>query len=495
MRIFVAMSEKAPNQASSKEDLEQLSALEKSMASFGMGDLDSEHGVTLKDWSAQDFANIYVRFRPHLISHARKFLREETQAEEVVQDAFLYLMTALPELDSELGVLRFLKWKTKMLCLDIIRSSQAGLNNNMVPLPDDVADETQPLDSLERADDAAIIRLALAKLNPRHREALIATMYEEKSHEEVAQQMGVGENAFRQLLFRARSSFRKALVGEAVVEGKSVSEIISIAARKNAKASAGLLGGGGALILLVALFLSPVAPSPVQSDIASSPLATEAAPFVDVETSPQSEQREQIDAGSLDSSSDQSGASLPTGQPDVSGAEVNVREAIELVDSPVSRADSAEDKSELTALRASFARTLDSGFAQELAMNSEEVQKEFRVEQQTIVIDSGPDLTAYIAFDIATAEIVQHVSLIYRSELGDLTAVPNNSAVTVERDDSGTYKVTYVATDFIFGDLGGAFGNVSVEDAPIRRSAIMVSLVVGGKDQAVDATFSLLPRS
>jgi len=96
MRIFVAMSEKAPSQASAQEDLDQLSALEESMASLGMGDLDSEHGVILKDWSAQDFANIYVRFRPHLISHARKFLRAETQAEEVVQDAFLYLMTALP---------------------------------------------------------------------------------------------------------------------------------------------------------------------------------------------------------------------------------------------------------------------------------------------------------------------------------------------------------------------------------------------------------------
>ena len=108
------------------------------MATFDVGDLDSEYAVFLKDWSAKDFANIYVRFRPHLISHAQKFLREKTQAEEVVQDAFLYLMTALPELDSELGVLKFLKWKTKMLCLDIIRSSQTGLNNNLVPLFDDV---------------------------------------------------------------------------------------------------------------------------------------------------------------------------------------------------------------------------------------------------------------------------------------------------------------------------------------------------------------------
>ena len=59
----------------------------------------------LTKWSAQDFASIYVRFRPHLERHARRYLSSPVQAEEVVQDAFLYLMTALPELDSELGVL------------------------------------------------------------------------------------------------------------------------------------------------------------------------------------------------------------------------------------------------------------------------------------------------------------------------------------------------------------------------------------------------------
>jgi RNA polymerase sigma-70 factor (ECF subfamily) len=49
----------------------------------------------LKNWTAQDFASIYVRFRPHLERHARRYLTNPVQAEEVVQDAFLYLMTSL----------------------------------------------------------------------------------------------------------------------------------------------------------------------------------------------------------------------------------------------------------------------------------------------------------------------------------------------------------------------------------------------------------------
>lgn len=76
--------------------------------------------------------------------------------------------------------------------------------------------------------------MALAKLNPRQREALVASVYEEKSSEEIAEQLGLSPNAARQLLFRARSAFRKALVGEAETQGKNISQILSIAVRKAA---------------------------------------------------------------------------------------------------------------------------------------------------------------------------------------------------------------------------------------------------------------------
>ncbi len=216
---------------------------------------DDLEPVALKDWTAKDFANIYVRFRPHLESHARKYLKNPSQVEEVVQDAFLYLMTSLPELDSELGVLRFLKWKTKMLALDVIRASAKA----PVTVESDFleqtggADERELSDALERADDAAIVNMAFAKLSVRHREALVAAVYEEKSHEQVAQEMGLSENAFRQLLFRARSAFKKALIGEAETAGLSASQILSIAARKAASGSGKYIGAAGVLLLVLSL--------------------------------------------------------------------------------------------------------------------------------------------------------------------------------------------------------------------------------------------------
>ena len=233
---------------------------------------DSDVDGNLKNWTAQDFASIYVRFRPHLERHARRFLNNPVQAEEVVQDAFLYLMTTLPELDSELGVLKFLKWKIKLLSLDVIRSS-ANKREQAVPEHMEFAsDDAEMSEDLERAEDAAIIKMALSKLNPRHREALIATVYEEKPAEEVAKQLGLSENATRQLLFRARAAFRKALVGEVDTAGMSMGQLLSVAAKKaafDAKQNAVKVGGFIA-VLAIAMGVIPSVVSDQQQIVAQT---------------------------------------------------------------------------------------------------------------------------------------------------------------------------------------------------------------------------------
>jgi RNA polymerase sigma-70 factor (ECF subfamily) len=204
---------------------------------FGQTELEVasvDQRAVLKEWTAQDFANIYTRFRPHLERHARRFLRNPSQVDEVVQDAFLYLMVTLPELDSELGVLRFLKWKVRLLCLDVIRASGKAYLSDIDEHGEFKADQPEVGSDLERAEDAAIVRMALAKLQPRHREVLIASIYEEKSTLEIAAQVGLTENATRQLMLRARTALKKALVGEVSTQGMSLSQILSVAAKKAA---------------------------------------------------------------------------------------------------------------------------------------------------------------------------------------------------------------------------------------------------------------------
>jgi RNA polymerase sigma factor (sigma-70 family) len=243
-----------PSQESFEDEFEALLD-EVGDAEFGQIQLKetSVQSQTLKNWSSQDFANIYTRFRPHLERYSKRWLSNQSQIDEVVQDAFLYLMVTLPELDSEVGVLRFLKWKTRLLCLDVIRASGRAVINNI----DDhelVADLPEVSAPLEAADDAAVVRLALSKLTPGHREVLLATMYEEKSIAEVAAQVQLSENATRQLMFRARAAFKAALIGDVDTSGMSAGAILSVAARKAAAESKKV--GVQAMVTLFVLVLA-----------------------------------------------------------------------------------------------------------------------------------------------------------------------------------------------------------------------------------------------
>jgi RNA polymerase sigma-70 factor (ECF subfamily) len=250
-----ALSELEASQLFNEDPLEALLD-EQSDEDFGDLELKERSGkpVKLAEWSAQDFSSIYLRFRPHLERHARRFLRNPSQVDEVVQDAFLYLMVSLPELDSEIGVLRFLKWKTRLLALDVIRASGRAYINSIDDVAEPESNDPEVYSHLEQQDDAAVVRLALSKLNPRHREVLIASMYEEKSTEQIASQVGLSENATRQLIFRARAAFKKALIGDIDTTGMSAAAILSVAARK--AASEGKKVGAAALTLIALVVMS-----------------------------------------------------------------------------------------------------------------------------------------------------------------------------------------------------------------------------------------------
>jgi RNA polymerase sigma-70 factor (ECF subfamily) len=319
------------NEFDQNDPLEQLLNQE-SDAEFGPAEIrehldENSQPLVLRNWKAQDFANIYVRFHPHVLRQAKRYLTNHSQAEEITQDAFLYLMTSLPEVDSEIGVLKLLKWKVRLLALDLIKinsqASFAPIDNQ----PELSIDDSALSLELERADDAAIVALALAKLEPRQREALVASLYEEKTSSQVAAQLGLNENATRQLVFRAKAAFKKALVGEAETRGLTVSEIISVAARKASKDAGKYVSVASALLLVLAVsigVLPNLANSPEQLN-ANTPTVA-----IDLEASSGAG----ADAGAADSSS-ASSTNTSVGDSLASSAALSPPPEIDLANGPV----------------------------------------------------------------------------------------------------------------------------------------------------------------
>ena len=69
-----------------------------------------------------DFAGLYVRHHSSFTAHARHYLRDSRDADEVVQEAFLRLFLALPELETELQALAYFRRTITNLCIDRYRA-------------------------------------------------------------------------------------------------------------------------------------------------------------------------------------------------------------------------------------------------------------------------------------------------------------------------------------------------------------------------------------
>jgi RNA polymerase sigma factor (sigma-70 family) len=170
-------------------------------------------------WSVADLSALYLESRSTLISQARRMLRNEQDATEVVQEAFLKFILAAPELDSKERALAYIRTSINNLSLNVIRAK--GNRPNLIPIDSDtsqarlaeIASENYiPADaSISAAEDAAIIKLALSKLSPAERAALVMWEVEGRSTSEIAKELGIKESAVRHTVSRARASLRKVL--------------------------------------------------------------------------------------------------------------------------------------------------------------------------------------------------------------------------------------------------------------------------------------------
>jgi RNA polymerase sigma factor (sigma-70 family) len=197
-----------------------------------------------KVWTVADLSALYLESRSSLVSQARRMLRNDQDAHEVVQEAFLKFMLAAPELDTKERALAYIRASINNLSLNVIRAK--GNRPNLVPLDADTSQERLsqiatenyiPADaSLSAAEDAAIIKLALAKLSPAERAALVMWEVEGRSTAEIAKELGIKESAVRHTVSRARASLRKVL-SELVIDeerGLTALDLLSTTYKKAA---------------------------------------------------------------------------------------------------------------------------------------------------------------------------------------------------------------------------------------------------------------------
>jgi RNA polymerase sigma factor (sigma-70 family) len=222
--------------------------------------------------SATDFSSLYVRHRNGLAAHARRYLRDSRDVDEVVQETFLRLFLAISEIETELQAIAFARRTLTNLCIDRYRADRR--RPTLITLdasPYFEVNGEEQADPVLQAEDAAIVRDALARLSPLHRAALVKREIEEKALPQIAAELGVAEESVKHLLFRARRALRRLLVGTSVEPGIDLTD-----ADGSARQPSPLLRGAGVfVILLVGALLVATGLRPLSGGGESRP-ATEA---------------------------------------------------------------------------------------------------------------------------------------------------------------------------------------------------------------------------
>jgi RNA polymerase sigma factor (sigma-70 family) len=193
-------------------------------------------------WTVAELGAFYTEHRSELLAHANRVLKDSAKAEEITQDALIKFMLAAPELESTEHALLYLHRTIENLCIDLFRLE--GRRPNLVVLDDATAEveaawqvDGDHTSVIAAAEDAAIIRQALAMLSPAERAALVMWEMEGRSTSEIAAELGIKETAVRHTVSRARASLRRVL-SELVIDqerGLTALDMLSTSYKKAAE--------------------------------------------------------------------------------------------------------------------------------------------------------------------------------------------------------------------------------------------------------------------
>ena len=213
---------------------------------------------TNTDWSLNGFGELYISERDRLVSIANRYLKDLTEAEDVVQEAFLKCAMAAPDLANRDHAVAYLTRTVVNTALNVVRTTSrratpvedlatANLDSREIDAWNPAAD-----DALMRAADTALVTEALSRLTDAQRTALLLTASGDYSTKQVAEVLNISEQQVYTQVSRARSALRRAL--ESIVvdaeTGMTAADQLSTVV-KSAKKNAKKIGQGAAALLLV----------------------------------------------------------------------------------------------------------------------------------------------------------------------------------------------------------------------------------------------------
>lgn len=176
----------------------------------------------LRAGEAAAFEELVRSAGPRLLAVTRRLLRNEDDARDAVQDAFLSAFRALAGFD---GNCQLVTWLHRIAVNAALMKLRGKKRRPEAPIDDLLPDfddtghhrnsiepwRPEPLAALEREEVRSGVRAAIDRLPDSYRAVLLLRDIEEMSTGETARVLGLSENAVKVRLHRARQALRTLL--------------------------------------------------------------------------------------------------------------------------------------------------------------------------------------------------------------------------------------------------------------------------------------------
>lgn len=170
---------------------------------------------------ASAFEVLMRRHERRAYAIALGLVKDENDAREVVQEAFLRVHRGLPQFQ---GTATFFTWLYRIvtnLSIDLMRRPQRHETDSLDQLQlDQFADpdgkgqlDADPLEVLWRKEVVHHVAQCVASLPPYHRGVIVMREIDGLSYEEMASAMGVSKGTIMSRLFHARQKLQRSLAG------------------------------------------------------------------------------------------------------------------------------------------------------------------------------------------------------------------------------------------------------------------------------------------
>jgi RNA polymerase sigma-70 factor (ECF subfamily) len=157
------------------------------------------------------FKKEIIPLKNKLYRFARSYLRNDTQAEDIVQDVFLKLWDKRKELEKVQNIEAWSMKMTKNRVLDHIRSDR-NYSADEVDMKIYEHNNESPDIIYERYETQTDVRKMIELLPEKQKEVIILREIEGYPYQKIGEIMGIDLNLVKVTLFRARENLRKKIL-------------------------------------------------------------------------------------------------------------------------------------------------------------------------------------------------------------------------------------------------------------------------------------------